>query len=213
MEPSSPGAPSNPRLTESMQIDPDFELIRRCQTESGPARETAFAELFENYKDRVFNLAGRLLGNPADAEDVSQEAFVTVFRKIQEFRFSSRFYTWLYRVVFNLCVDHRRKGAAAVLPGVLSGDGDAMIATVRDPMPGPSERAAEVESRQRMVERALNRLSEPLRAVIVLRYLEDLPYDEIAEVLGISLGTVKSRLSRAHHFLQEMLGPTTEARA
>ena len=72
-----------------------------------------------------------------------------------------------------------------------------MIATMRDPTPGPPERAAEVESRQRMVERALRRLSEPLRAVIVLRYLEDLPYEEIAEVLGISLGTVRSRLRLA----------------
>ena len=189
-----------------MQKDPDFELIRRCQTESGPAREAAFAELFEDYKDRVFNLAGRLIGNPADAEDVSQEAFVTVFRKIHEFRFSSRFYTWLYRIVFNLCVDHRRRGNASLVPGSTSTVGDAALAGLRDPDPEPAERVAEGESRQREVERALRRLSEPLRAVVVLRYMEDLPYDEIADVLGISLGTVKSRLSRAHHFLQEVLG-------
>ena len=212
MEPSSPGPPSNARLSESMSKDPDFELIRRCQTESGPAREAAFAELFEIYRDRVFNLAGRLLGNLADAEDVSQEAFVTVFRKIHEFRFSSRFYTWLYRVVFNLCVDQRRKGTTGVLP-TASRDGresrsiDLELANLRDPAPGPSERVAEGESRQRTVEGALRRLSEPLRAVVVLRYMEDLPYEEIAEVLGISLGTVKSRLSRAHHFLQDTLGP------
>jgi RNA polymerase sigma-70 factor (ECF subfamily) len=191
-----------------MRKDPDFELIRRCQTDSGPAREAAFAKLFEDYKERVFNLAGRLLGNPADAEDVSQEAFVTVFRKIHEFRFSSRFYTWLYRIVFNLCVDHRRRGNASLVPGSTGAVGDAALAGLRDPDPEPAERVAEVESRQREVERALRRLSEPLRAVVVLRYMEDLPYDEIAEVLGISLGTVKSRLSRAHHFLQEVLGST-----
>src|SRR5688572_14959515 len=198
-----------------MSKDPDFELIRRCQTESGPAREAAFAELFEIYRDRVFNLAGRLLGNLADAEDVSQEAFVTVFRKIHEFRFSSRFYTWLYRVVFNLCVDQRRKGTggAGVMPGSGGGDGDAILAELRDPEPGPSEKVAEGESRQRMVERALRRLSEPLRAVVVLRYMEDLAYEEIAEVLGISLGTVKSRLSRAHHFLQDTLGSTQSMQA
>jgi RNA polymerase sigma-70 factor (ECF subfamily) len=194
-----------------MRKDPDFELVRRCQTESGAAREAAFAELFENYKDRVFNLAGRLLGNPADADDVSQEAFVTVFRKIHEFRFSSRFYTWLYRVVFNLCVDHRRKGTAGLLPIATTTDRDGQLAMLPDPGLAPSERVAEEESRQREVERALRRLSEPLRVVIVLRYLEDLPYEEIAEVLGISLGTVKSRLSRAHHFLQEVLGPPKAA--
>jgi RNA polymerase sigma-70 factor (ECF subfamily) len=190
-----------------MTKDPDQELIRRCQTESGPAREAAFRELFETYKDRVFNLAGRLLSNPADAEDVSQEAFVTVFRKIHEFRFSSRFYTWLYRVVFNLCVDQRRRGSASALPTAASEEGEALLANVRDPAPAPSEQAAEGESRRNVVERALRRLSEPLRAVVILRYMEDLPYDEIADVLGISLGTVKSRLSRAHHFLQEVLGP------
>ncbi len=208
MEPSSPGSPSKARLSESMSKDPDFELIRRCQTESGPAREAAFAELFENYKDRVFNLAGRLLGNPADAEDVSQEAFVTVFRKIHEFQFSSRFYTWLYRVVFNLCVDQRRRGTTGLVLGSMSGNGEAILATLRDPDPEPAQRVAEGESRQRLVERALRRLSEPLRAVVVLRYMEELAYEEIAEVLGISLGTVKSRLSRAHHFLQESLGST-----
>lgn len=189
-----------------MSKDPDEELIRRCQTESGPAREAAFAELFETYKDRVFNLAGRLLGNPTDAEDVTQEVFVTVFRKIREFRFSSRFYTWLYRVAFNLCVDQKRKGMASAVPTAGSEEGEALLANLRDPAPPPSERVAEGESRQRTVERALRRLSEPLRAVVILRYMEDLPYEEIAEVMGISLGTVKSRLSRAHHYLQEVLG-------
>jgi RNA polymerase sigma-70 factor (ECF subfamily) len=189
-----------------MPKDPDFELIRRCQTETGRAREAAFAELFETYKDRVFNLAGRVLGNPADAEDVSQEAFVTVFRKIREFRFSSRFYTWLYRIVFNLCVDQRRKGAASALPAISSTEGESILAGLSDPDPGPAERVGEGESRRRTVERALRRLSDPLRAVVVLRYMEDLAYEEIADVLGISLGTVKSRLSRAHHSLQEMFG-------
>jgi RNA polymerase sigma-70 factor (ECF subfamily) len=190
-----------------MSTDPDFDLVRRCQNESGAARERAFAELFENYKDRVFNLAGRLLGNPADAEDVCQEAFVTAFRKIHEFRFSSRFYTWLYRVVFNLCVDQRRRSAANALPWSSTENVDGALANLRDPEPDPAARMAEGESRQRAVERALRRLSDPLRAVVVLRYIEELTYDEIADVLGISLGTVKSRLSRAHHFLQETLGP------
>jgi len=191
-----------------MPTDPDFELIRRCQTESGPAREAAFAELFEAYKDRVFNLAGRLLSNPADAEDVSQEAFVTVFRKIHEFRFSSRFYTWLYRVVFNLCIDQRRKGTGGTPPPAGGGDGDALLASVKDSEPGPVQQVVDEDNRRRTVERALRRLSEPLRVVVVLRYMEDLAYEEIAEVLGISLGTVKSRLSRAHQFLQETFGST-----
>ncbi len=190
---------------ESMSEDPDFELIRRCQRESGAARDTAFRTLFDLYRDRVFNLASRLLGNPADAEDVSQEAFVTVFRKLGEFQFASRFYTWLYRVVFNLCVDHRRKSNTTLLPTTSGDAGESLLVRIADPLPDPSDLVAEGEERTQQVERALRRLSEPLRAAIVLRYMEDMAYEEIAAVLGISLGTVKSRLNRAHQQLQELL--------
>jgi RNA polymerase sigma-70 factor (ECF subfamily) len=187
-----------------MNQDPDFELVRRCQRETGTARDVAFQSLFENYRDRVFNLALRLLGNAADAEDVAQEAFVAVFRKIHEFRFSSRFYTWLYRVVFNLCADQRRKGLGAATP-VTGESGAQLLARVADPNPGPTESLGEDEERRQTVERALRHLSDPLRAAVVLRYIEDMPYDEIAEVLGISLGTVKSRLNRAHEQLEQAL--------
>ena len=197
---------SNRRLNESMNQDPDFELIRRCQQQSGTAREAAFRDLFETYRDRVFNLASRLLGNPADAEDVSQEAFITVFQKLHEFRFSSRFYTWLYRVVFNLCVDHRRKGGSHAPITVTGAGGATLLAQVADSAPGPADELGDDEARRQQVERALRRLSEPLRAAIVLRYIEDMPYEEIASVLGISLGTVKSRLNRAHEQLEQGLG-------
>jgi RNA polymerase sigma-70 factor (ECF subfamily) len=193
-----------------MQTDPDFEFVRRCQTESGAARDDAFRKLFENYQDRVFNLAVRLLGNQADAADVSQEAFITVFRKIHEFRFSSRFYTWLYRVVYNLCMDQRRRAPGGPLPASANESADSVLARIPDPAPTPSEQVSEGESRTRAVENALRRLSEPLRVAIVLRYMEDLQYGEIADVLGCSVGTVKSRLSRAHHFLQDVLKPNAE---
>lgn len=172
--------------------------------------EAAFEELFETYRDRVFNLAVRLLANAADAEDVTQEAFVTVYRKIGEFRFSSRFYTWLYRVVYNLCVDHRRRFTSGGLgfSGAGAGEADSdSLPQLSDPKRGPLESLAEDEHQMRSVEIALQRLSEPLRAVITLRYMEDLQYSEIAEVLDCSVGTVKSRLSRAHAFLQQSLGP------
>ncbi len=193
-----------------MQTDPDFEFVRRCQTESGAARDDAFRKLFENYQDRVFNLAVRLLGNQADAADVSQEAFITVFKKIHEFRFSSRFYTWLYRVVYNLCMDQRRRAPGGPLPASTNESADSLLARIADPAPTPSEQVSEGESRTRAVENALRRLSEPLRVAIVLRYMEDLQYGEIADVLGCSVGTVKSRLSRAHHFLQDVLKPIAD---
>ncbi len=189
-----------------MQKDPDHALIRRCQSEHGIAAEAAFEELYDVYRDRVFNLAARLLANHSDAEDISQEAFVTVFRKIGDFRFSSRFYTWLYRVVYNLCVDHKRRAVSAGISAPANEEREVVLETIRDPMEGPLHQLAEGEYRQKSVEKALQRLSDPLRTVVVLRYMEDLQYGEIAEVLSCSVGTVKSRLSRAHHFLQEVLG-------
>jgi len=190
-----------------MSRDPDFDLVRRCQSETGDA-EAAFEELFQAYRDRVFSLAARMVGNFADAEDVTQEAFVTVYRKIHDFRLSSRFYTWLYRIVYNLCVDKKRRvGILGTVRGRTE-DREDLLAGIPDPRSGPLETVTQVEYRNRSVERALQRLSQPLRAVVLLRYLEELSYAEIAEVLDCSVGTVKSRLSRAHRFLQETLNPT-----
>ena len=192
---------------ESMPKDSDFDLVRECQSaEEGDAAVEAFERIFERYRDRVFNLAIRLLGNASDAEDVSQEAFVTVYRKVGDFRFSSRFYTWLYRIVYNLCVDHKRRHAGGESEMTNREDGQAALGQLPDPEAGPLELLAEGEFRQKAVERALQRLSSPLRMVIILRYMEGKQYSEIAEVLECSVGTVKSRLSRAHSFLQEVLG-------
>jgi len=191
---------------ESLHKDPDFVLVKECQSAEGEAAVEAFEKIFSLYRDRVFNLAVRLLGNASDAEDVSQEAFVTVFRKIGDFRYSSRFYTWLYRITYNLCVDLKRRQAGGEQDSANREDGEIAFERLRDPGAGPLESLAEGEFRQKAVDRALQRLSTPLRTVVILRYIEGLHYSEIAEVLECSVGTVKSRLSRAHSFLQEVLG-------
>ena len=204
----------------SMQTDPDSDdaLIRRCQSATGDAAQEAFEELFRRHRDRTYNLAFYFLGNAADAEDVAQVAFLTVFRKIGDFRFSSRFSTWLYRVVYNLCVDLRRRTRDGSTGHGHEGDRESREdrhgsssglagEQLADRAPGPADLVADEEFRRRAVERALERLSEPLRAVVLLRYMEELPYHEVAEVLGLSVGTVKSRLSRAHAFLKEILEP------
>jgi len=209
MEPERPRRTSQRPTGREMSTDPDFELVRSCQRAQGQESAESFERLFHAYRDRVYNLAVRLLGDPVDAEDVSQEAFVTVFRRIGEFRFSSRFYTWLYRVVYNLCMDHKRRTRGMLQAAEGHGDDDDRedgLGGLQDPEQGPLEKIAETEFRSRAVERALRRLSRPLRAVIILRYMEELQYGEIAEALGCSVGTVKSRLSRAHHFLQQQFG-------
>ncbi|HET9481215.1 MAG TPA: sigma-70 family RNA polymerase sigma factor, partial [Candidatus Polarisedimenticolia bacterium] len=159
-----------------MQKDPDEALIRRCLSEDAGVAEVAFEELYGRYRDRVYGLACRLVGDLADAEDVTQEAFVTVYRKLADFRFSSRFYTWLYRVVFNLCVDqNRRRGQGPLVARTEALEG---LEFLPDSGPAPDQEVAEREARTLAVERALRRLSTPLRAVVILRYLEELQYHE-----------------------------------
>ena len=199
--------PVTPEPEESTHKDPDSALVRECQVAVGDLAIEAFDALFQRYRDRVYNLAFRLLGNGADAEDVSQDAFVMVFRKIGDFRYSSRFYTWLYRVVYNLCVDHLRRQQGLATSTYQEDGSESTLSQIQDPTVGPFEAVAEGEFQRRSVERALQRLSDPLRVVVVLRYMESLQYGEIAQVLDCSVGTVKSRLSRAHAFLQELLRP------
>ncbi|MFO0982268.1 MAG: sigma-70 family RNA polymerase sigma factor [Planctomycetota bacterium] len=192
-----------------MARDPDFDLIKRCQSDDPDVFELAFDEIFSLYKDRVYNTAYRVVGNAEDALDVSQEVFVTVFRKIHEFQFGSRFFTWLYRIVINLAIDHRRRlqiGPALFSQAPVEEAAEKEVADQGDAL----NKWAEDDHLERKVQLALGRLSPKLRAIVVLRYFQGLAYHEIAETLGCSLGTVKSRLNRAHLSLQEFLQPIQE---
>lgn len=195
-----------------MARDPDFDLIGRCQSEDPEVFGPAFDTLFEAYKDRVYNTAYRVVGSAEDALDVTQEVFVTVFRKIHEFQFSSRFFTWLYRIVINLAIDHRRKtqaGPALFSQAMTDQPVDQEVMDRSDAL----DKWTQDDHLERKVQVALGRLSPKLRAIVVLRYFEGLAYHEIAEALGCSLGTVKSRLNRAHLSLQEFLQPIREQEA
>jgi RNA polymerase sigma-70 factor (ECF subfamily) len=192
-----------------MAKDPDFELIRRCQSPDPEVFEPAFDELFNTYKDRIYNTAIRVVGNAEDALDVTQDVFVTVFRKIHDFQFGSRFFTWLYRIVINLAIDNRRRtqsGPALFSQGQVRDSGEPEVADADDAL----GKWTEDDHLEQKVQRALNRLSPKLRAIVVLRYIDGLAYHEIAETLDCSLGTVKSRLNRAHVSLQEFLQPIRE---
>jgi RNA polymerase sigma-70 factor (ECF subfamily) len=195
-----------------MAKDPDFDLIRRCQSPDPEVFEPAFDELFNTYKDRIYNTAVRVVGNAEDALDVTQEVFVTVFRKIHDFQFGSRFFTWLYRIVINLAIDNRRRtqsGPTLFSQGGMRESGEPEVADGDDAL----GKWTEDDHLEKKVQRALNRLSPKLRAIVVLRYIDGLAYHEIAETLECSLGTVKSRLNRAHLSLQEFLQPIREQEA
>lgn len=146
--------------------------------------ERAIRWVLDRYRDRVVRLASHVLHNPREAEDVAQEAFVKAFRQIGQFRGESGFYAWLYRIVINLCLDRmRRKCTTAELP--LEENICNFVAINPD-----------VEKRL-SVEQVLNSLTPPMRAALILREIEGLEYAEIADVLSIPLGTVRSRLNTA----------------
>jgi len=194
--------------------DPETDLVLACQRVEPQALEGEFRELYARFKDRVFNVCYRITGNPTDALDASQETFGIVFRRIREFRFQSRFSSWVYRIAVNASIDLRRRTRTRRLASLDSiretraaaGSGfEIQDQAVEMPSATASRRELEAE-----IQRAITRLSEKLGAIIVLRYNENLSYEEIAETLQISLGTVKSRLSRAHDALNRELTPVLD---
>jgi RNA polymerase sigma-70 factor (ECF subfamily) len=174
--------------------DSHRELIEACQSGS---RE-AFRELFEQYRERVYSIALYYTGNSATAMDVTQEVFLKLFSRINEFRGEASFDSWLYRLAVNCCFDQRRK-LRRLVP-LLDGVKDALFCS-RESV---TDRLARADV-SRQVQKAVSRLSPDLRMTVVLRYTQGLSYDEIAAVFGCSSGTVASRLNRAHKELARRL--------
>lgn len=183
--------------------DPDYLDIKACQDPAGDGFEAAFEALFERYRHRVYSIAFRITGSSSDALDVTQEAFSLVFRKVQGFRFDSLFSTWLFRLVVNCSIDHRRKEHGRTQRPIRNA-ALADVAEPVDPSDGP-ESVAESRELCDHVQGAIHSLSPKLRAILVLRHLEGMSYDELAATLEVSMGTVKSRLARAHLALERHL--------
>ncbi len=193
-----------------MRTDPDRDLVVACQGNPEAGFQGAFRTLYDQYKDRVYNVCYRITGNPSDALDASQETFGVVFRKIRDFRFESKFSSWVYRVAVNASIDLKRRSDVRGL-GVEAGSGKASPNDLAQELTeDESEAPMAVASRHELeaeIEGAIARLSPKMRAIIVLRYIEELSYEEISETLTISIGTVKSRLARAHAALDRELTP------
>ncbi len=171
----------------------DRELIDACRR----GERDAFRALFETYKDKVYSIALRFSGEPAEAMDIAQDTFLKLFSSIRDFRGDSSFDTWIYRLVVNSCLDHKRR-TRRLIPLA-----DELFSTLRAKADSLAEvLRAEMQDRVRS---AVDRLSPDLRIAIVLRYTEGLSYDEIAEAMGCSPGTVASRLNRAHKMLERRL--------
>jgi RNA polymerase sigma-70 factor, ECF subfamily len=171
----------------------------------------AFGKLVERYQRRVYALAFGILRNREDAWDVAQEAFVKAYKNLSTFEGNSAFYTWLYRITYNLSLDHvrakHRRDVHAEGERRLRSDG---INSEDDPKVEHPSEAVDRKELAEVVQRAMTQLSEKHRAIIVLREIEGLSYEEMAEVLKISKGTVMSRLFHARKNLQALLKPYLE---
>ena len=184
----------------------DAELVARVQA----GDRDAFRELFEKYHRRAFAVALGVVKNKQDAMDVVQDAFIKVHHHIQNFQGSSSFYTWLYRIVMNLSIDHirrvsRKKGVdyddTISREGHVAGDG-ALLPSISDSNPGKTVLRRELSD---AIRAALDTLPEYHREVILLREVEGLSYEEMAEVLDVPKGTIMSRLFHARRKMQEQL--------
>jgi RNA polymerase sigma-70 factor (ECF subfamily) len=187
----------------SVAVCDDAELIR----ETLQGRSESFGELVRKYQDRLYNAVVHIVGNMEEARDVVQEAMVQAFRHLGSFRNSSGFYTWLYRIAFNTAASRRRRKRVFVS---LEQGRESHGAEPIDAGPAPSERL-EREERCRCVRQAITQLTDQQRKVLVLRDMEGLHYDQIAEILGLPVGTVRSRLHRARMQLRESLQPMAGA--
>jgi RNA polymerase sigma-70 factor (ECF subfamily) len=189
-------------LSLSPQVrDADTYLIERAR--SGDT--DALTELYRRHERRVYNLALRTLGNPWDAADVAQEAFIKAFRNLDSFKGEARFTTWLHRIVVNAAYDHLRRQRPEPIDGEILED-----------LAGPGGSGAVLGSGRNGIDPAMDGLSDPLRDAlmslnegfrfaVVLCDLLGFPYDEAAEILGVQEGTIKSRIFRAREALAAAL--------
>jgi RNA polymerase sigma-70 factor, ECF subfamily len=183
-------------------------LIRRARD----GDSSAMNSLVERHYKQAYNLAYHLSGNYDEASDIAQEAFIRVFHSLANFRGDANFSTWLYRIVTNVFLDERKKQkvrAHSSLEEYLELEDNTVTRQIEDPAPGP-EQLVEQSERNTVVGDAVRALPEIQRAMIAMYHFQSLSYEEIAEILNLPIGTVKSRLNRARLALKNKLEPVRE---
>lgn len=187
-------AASDPRRAHAA----DLELAERHRY----GDPEAFSQVYRDYETTVYNLALRMSGDPFDAADLTQEVFLRVYRHLGKFRGKSSLKTWIFRVALNHCRSRlKRRRQPEQWPLEADGETEREIADERR---GPVERTLAWDAKRR-VERALAQVPMPFREAVVLCDVEGMAYDEIAEVLGVRIGTVRSRIARGRRKLKEVL--------
>jgi RNA polymerase sigma-70 factor (ECF subfamily) len=182
----------------------DVQLIDRIRS----GDRSAFEHLVATYQPSVFGLIYRLVGDIEEARDVAQDTFLRVYQKIEQFRGESNLKTWIFRIAIHQASNHRRwwfrRGRHRTISIDQSQDDEngSMMETLADQRPNSEQVMIDRERQQRLI-RALGRLKPPYRAAVVLRDVEGCSYEEMAVMLGISLGTVKSRIARGREMLRQ----------
>lgn len=166
----------------------------------------AYAEIVDIYKERIYFVCYRIIGNKHDAEDIAQETFIKAYINLERFNLKMNFTTWIYRIATNLCIDRLRKRKPdyyldAEMPGV---DGQTLYSLIADNNKLP-EAEIEQQELQQYIQAVILSLPDKYRSVIILMYLEDFSLKEISDILNIPLGTVKTRLHRGREALREKL--------
>lgn len=184
-------------MAKETEKDLDYSLMQAVQR----GDMVAFNSLVDRYKDRLMNVIGRMLSSAEEAEDVVQETFVRVYQHRQSFNFQHCFSTWIYTIALNLARNELRKRKRF------------KFIDVTDMQGAESELAVEMKLPSRIpqvLESAIQNLPEKYRTAFMLRDIQEMPYEEVAKVLNVPLGTVKSRVNRARMMLKEVLQPRLE---
>lgn len=188
-----------------ISLEEDAILVRAFQA----GNKTSFDEIVLRHKDRIFNLCYRFLGDYQEANDCAQETFVKAFKSVASFRFESAFATWLYRIAVNTCKNRLNSWSYRLRKRMLrigepESENDVGACDPPNGSPGPGLRLEHKES-EMLVQKAINTLPADQRAVVLLRHIEGLSYEDIVAITGYNLGTVKSKLSRARSQLKDRL--------
>ena len=191
-----------------------MELIERAASVARSEDRQAFDELVERYHKQAYNIAYRMTGNHADAEDLTQEAFIRAFRFFGQYKRELPFDSWLYKIMSNAFVDTLRRRPKAQIRSldapVATEDGEAFL-DIADPSDGPEDLVLSREMDSR-IQSALGSMPEDFRLAVIYADIEGLSYEEIADAMSCSIGTVRSRLHRGRKLLRDRLKAYTAHR-
>jgi RNA polymerase sigma-70 factor (ECF subfamily) len=184
-------------------VEQDRQWVEQCLA----GDESGYEQLLNRYRQGIYNLAYRMLGNAEDANDAAQETFVKAFMALDKYDPRFKFSSWLYRIGSNLCVDHlrKRKGYTVSLEENEE-EGQDLKSRLPDRNLDPSD-SVHMSEREAIMKRAIDQLDPRYKAVILLRHDRDLSYEEISSILGLPVGTVKVRVHRARQRLRDLLTP------